>query len=882
MADKALHEGKISLLSSYFSKTHQNPFDQIKWVKRNAQINNEKGEAIFEQKDVEFPENWTQTAVNVVASKYFRGKLGTTERENSVKQLISRVADTITEWGIKGNYFDEDEAKVFNKELTFLLVNQAAAFNSPVWFNVGFEKRPQTSACFINSVEDSMESILDLAKTEGMLFKYGSGSGVNLSTIRSAKESLSSGGEPSGPVSFMKGLDSFAGVIKSGGRTRRAAKMVVLNADHPDIEEFIKCKEKEEKKAWALIDAGYDGSFNGEAYGSVQFQNANNSVRVTDEFMQAVKSGTPWTTKAITDGRVVSTHSALRLLEMAAESAHVCGDPGIQFDTTINNWHTCPNSGRINGSNPCSEYMFLDDTACNLASLNLLMFYKPNGFDITAFKQAVRVLILAQEILVDFSSYPTPTIQQNSHAYRPLGLGYANLGALLMTKGLPYDSEDGRNYAAAITSIMCGEAYKMSALIASKVGQFSGFAINRDAMLKVIGKHAQASYALPISLDELYSSAADSWEEAIELGMEHGFRNSQVTVLAPTGTIGFMMDCDTTGVEPDIALVKYKKLAGAGEGMMRLVNKSVREALYNLEYDASTTDKIIAYIEKNDTIEGCPELNRKHLSIFDCAFKPANGTRSIHWLGHLRMCAAVQPFLSGAISKTVNCPNNATVRDILDAYILAWELGLKAVAIYRDGSKRSQPLTTKLDNKPGVVTAPATLAKPYRKKLPDERQSITHKFSIAGHEGYLTAGMYDDGTLGELFITMSKEGSVVSGLINSVAEATSIALQYGVPLKVLVTKFSHTRFEPSGFTTNRDIPMANSVVDYVFRWLEKKFLAPKCAPCEEKAMPELEEKSSEGYVAQSDAPPCSTCGSFTVRNGSCYKCMNCGGTSGCS
>ncbi|MDZ7344906.1 MAG: vitamin B12-dependent ribonucleotide reductase, partial [candidate division KSB1 bacterium] len=794
---------------------------------------------------------------------------------------------------------------------------QKMSFNSPVWFNCGIEEKPQCSACFINSVEDKMESILELAKIEGMLFKWGSGTGSNLSTLRSSKEKLSSGGTASGPVSFMRGYDAFAGVIKSGGKTRRAAKMVILNADHPDIVDFITCKANEEKKAWALIDAGYDGSFNGEAYGSIFFQNANHSVRVTDAFMQAVVNDGEWQTRAVTTGEVLDTYKARDLLRQIAEAAWVCGDPGMQFDTTTNAWHTCPNSGRINASNPCSEYVFLDDTACNLASLNLMKFRKANGeFDSEAFKHAVHITILAQEIIVDNASYPTPTIAQKSHEFRTLGLGYANLGALLMANGLPYDSDAGRAFAAAITAIMSGQAYKTSALIASKLGPFPAFQINRQPMLNVIKKHSDHVGQIDRSLisPELFQAAKKVWEDAYALGSEYGYKNAQVTVLAPTGTIGFMMDCDTTGVEPDIALVKYKRLVGGG--LMKIVNQTVPEALRTLGYTSAQCQAILAYIDKHDTIEGSPELKPEHLPVFDCAFKPANGSRSIHYMGHVKMMAAVQPFLSGAISTTVNMPHEVTPEDIANTYIEAWRLGLKAIAIYRDGCKRTQPLSTSLDrssskqsvsrNQLSILSdqqqaasnkQPATNTRPARRRLPDERHSITHKFSIAGHEGYLTVGMYEDGTPGEIFVVMAKEGSVVSGLMDSFATAISLALQYGVPLQVLVRKFTHTRFEPSGFTTNPQIPIAKSIMDYIFRWLALKFL-----PEEERSqvLAEAPEEKSNGVVAkpavhagtvelensifesQSDSPPCPDCGSVMVRSGSCYKCVNCGGTSGCS
>jgi ribonucleoside-diphosphate reductase alpha chain len=892
----------------YFTKPGVHPFDEIEWELRIATISNEKGEKIFEQKDVEFPKSWSMTATNVVASKYFHGTLGTPERERSVKQLIERVARSYYTWGLKQGYFaSEEDADIFYYELVFLLVNQYMSFNSPVWFNVGVEETPQCSACFINSVQDSMESILNLAKTEGMLFKYGSGTGSNLSTLRSSREKLSGGGTASGPVSFMKGFDAFAGVIKSGGKTRRAAKMVILNADHPDITDFINCKAEEEKKAWALIDAGYDGGFNvpGGAYDSISYQNANHSVRATDEFMRAVLEDKEWWTKAVTTGKPVEKYRARDLMKQIADAAWICGDPGMQYHTTINNWHTCPNTAPINSSNPCSEYMFLDDTACNLASLNLMKFRRDDGeFDVEAFRKAVQVTITAMEISVDNSSYPTPAITQNSYDYRPLGLGYANLGALLMARGLPYDSDEGRAYAAAITSLMCGEAYKQSALIAKEKGPFKGFAINREPMLTVMQKHG--IYAERIDQElvprDLWEASANVWKDVVQLGKQYGIRNSQATVLAPTGTIGFMMDCDTTGVEPDIALVKYKKLVGGG--LMKIVNQTVPEALRKLGYDEEQIEHIIAYIDKNDTIEGAPHLNEEHLPVFDCAFKPANGKRSIHYMGHIRMMAATQPFLSGAISKTVNMPTDVTADEIMNAYIEAWKLGLKAIAVYRDGCKRTQPLSTSMSTTKNVSVA----KQPARRRLPDERRSITHKFSIAGHEGYITVGMFEDGMPGEVFITMSKEGSTISGLMDSFATATSIALQYGVPLRVMVDKFSHARYEPSGFTNNPDIPIAKSISDYIFRWLGMKFLPKEehgtgmSEPSEAstrtltktstttdrpegsalKANAALERNEKVVFETQSDAPPCHECGSIMIRSGSCYKCIQCGSTSGCS
>src|SRR5437016_1465901 len=689
----------------YFTREGISPYDTIEWEYRTAAITNESGEIIFEQKSVEVPKSWSMTATNIVASKYFHGKRGTPERESSVRQLVGRVASTITEWGSEGGYFaTEQDAAIFHDELVHLLLNQMMAFNSPVWFNCGIEPTPQCSACFINSVEDTMTSILELAKTEGMLFKWGSGTGSNLSPIRSSKEQLSGGGIASGPVSFMKGFDAFAGVIKSGGKTRRAAKMVILNANHPDVEEFINCKVEEEKKAWALIDAGYDGSFTGPAYSSVFFQNSNNSVRVTDEFMRAVLDDGEWETKAVRDGSVMDTYKARELMRLIAEGTHVCGDPGMQFDTTINEWHTCPDTDRIYASNPCSEYMFLNDSACNLASINLMKFVKDDGeFDVVGYKAAIRTLITAQEIIVDNASYPSSAIEKNSHAYRPLGLGYANLGALLMSRGLPYDSDAGRDYAAALTAMMTGEAYAQSARIArDHGGPFTGYEKNRDAFIRVMRKHRDSMRdvnARNVPAD-LFAGAKSAWDDAVELGEEFGYRNAQATVLAPTGTIGFMMDCDTTGVEPDIALVKYKKLVGGG--LMKIVNQTVPMALRRLGYTPPQVEAIVDYIDVNETIEGAPWLKASHLPVFDCAFKAAKGSRSIHYMGHIKMMGATQPFISGAISKTLNVPKDATVDEIMQAYIQSWKLGAKAISIYRDGSKRTQPLNTSRDKTLGV------------------------------------------------------------------------------------------------------------------------------------------------------------------------------------
>ncbi len=1075
-----------------FTRPGVHPYDEVSWERRTASIANEKGEVVFEQRDCEIPAFWSQMATNVVVSKYFRGPLGTPRRETSVRQLISRVVDTIAGWGRTGGYFaSEADAEAFSDELTHLILHQKMSFNSPVWFNLGVPGvNQQASACFIQSVEDSMDSILTLAKTEGMLFKLGSGTGTNLSPLRSSTEQLAGGGTASGPVSFMKGFDAFAGVIKSGGTTRRAAKMVILNADHPDVEEFITCKVSEERKAWALIDAGYEASFTGEAYASVFFQNSNNSVRVTDEFMRAVEEDRDWQLKAVTDGRVLKTVKARALLRLMAESAWQCGDPGIQYDTTINDWHTSSNSGRINASNPCclvgstlvetargpvafedlhrwhelgralplawswnpsasrselrhirrvwvagetsslveidicdgslvvrctpehrfltaagkwvqasdltpgtamhledlarreairlqvagvttsggareqgeahpaeskvagpgrlavtsvrrleldapvkvydmeikdthnfvvsgvmpgislvahnSEYMYLDDSACNLSSINVLRFLNDDGsFAIDDYKHAIRTTVTAQEIIVSNASYPTERIGKNSEDYRPLGLGYANLGALLMARGLPYNSPRGRDLAASLTAILTGEGYAQSARIAREVGPFNGYAINRQPMLRVMAKHREAAYAIPATNVEadLLAAARSCWDEAHELGARHGYRNGQISVIAPTGTISFMLDCDTTGVEPDIALVKYKKLVGGG--MLKMVNNTVPAALTKLGYGDGEVADIVAYIDTNDTIEGAPKLRDDDLPVFDCAFTPHNGKRSIAWQGHVRMMAAVQPFVSGAISKTVNMPSESSVEDVEKAYIDGWKMGLKALAIYRDGSKRSQPLATSMDKTTGEKVR--IVERPLRRRLPAERQALTHRFEIGGHEGYITVGLYEDGTPGEIFVKMAKEGSTVSGLTDSFAIAVSFALQYGVPLDFLVNKFAHMRFEPQGFTRNPEIPIAKSIVDYIFRWLGSRFLSPdKQAEIgivrrddeETDPLPVVEGPANAAQVVmplgfgeasptstfqnQADAPSCSECGSLMVRSGSCYKCHNCGATSGCS
>ena len=909
-----------------FTDGKVSPFDAVEWERRTALIGNDKGQVIFRQENVEVPKSWSMTATNIVASKYFHGKPNSPERETSVRQLIGRVVDTIVRWGDEGGYFATADAKgAFRDELTHLLVEQKMAFNSPVWFNVGVQAKPQCSACFINSVQDNMDSIMNLAKTEGMLFKWGSGTGTNFSSLRGSKETLSGGGIASGPVSFMKGFDAFAGVIKSGGKTRRAAKMVILNVDHPDIMEFIESKMKEERKAHVLIEQGYNSAIDGEAYGSVFFQNANHSVRVTDEFMRAVEEDRDWWTRQITDGKPVDQFRARDLMREMAESAWQCGDPGMQYDTTINRWHTCKGTDRIYASNPCSEYMFLDDTACNLASLNLLKFLGPNGqFDADGFRHAVDVTITAQEILVDNASYPTEKIARNSHDYRPLGIGYANLGALLMSLALPYDSEGGRDFCGAITALMTGESYAQSARIAERMGPFGGYPRNREPMLDVIRMHRDS--LRPIKEENVQPSllhaAQESWDAALELGEKHGYKNSQVSVLAPTGTIGFMMDCDTTGIEPDLALVKQKRLVGGG--VIKIVNNTVPQALMKLGYPPEQVAQIVDYIDAEGKIEGAPGMKPEHLPVFDCSLAPMGGGRSIAWRGHLQMMAAAQPFLSGAISKTINMPEESTAEDIMEAYTESWKFGLKAVAIYRDNSKRSQPLSAagkKDDDKTAAVPAKASpapaqapappaapgpeqhelFARARRAKLPSERKSITHKFSVGGHEGYITVGMYDDGKPGEIFIKMAKEGSTLSGIMDAFALSVSISLQYGVPLRALVDKFVNSRFEPSGYTGNPKIRYAKSVVDYLGRWLGGKFISPDyldndAAAAEEETAAEAAAPAPAALAAAKvadpeltrlraaieDAPYCSECGMLMTPNGSCYKCSNCGSTSGCS
>jgi len=900
----------------YFTDGKVSPFDKLEWEKRTALIGNEKGVTIFKQENVEVPKGWSQTATNIVASKYFHGKHGTPEREGSVRQLISRVVNTVVRWGQEGGYFaDHASRDAFRDELTHLLVEQKMSFNSPVWFNVGVQPKPQCSACFINSVQDSMESIMGLTRTEGMLFKWGSGTGTNFSTLRGSKETLSGGGIASGPVSFMKGFDAFAGVIKSGGKTRRAAKMVILNIDHPDIVEFIECKMKEERKAHVLIEQGYDASIDGEAYASIFFQNANHSVRVTDDYMRAAEENRDWWTKNVTDGQPNEKLGARDLLYKISDSTWHCGDPGMQYDTTVNRWHTCKNTARINASNPCSEYMFLDDTACNLASLNLMKYLGSNGqFEVEAFKHAVDVTITAQEILVDNASYPTPKIAENSHNFRPLGLGYANLGALLMSMALPYDSDEGRDVAASVTALMCGEAYAQSARVAERIGPFTGYDVNREPMLDVIRMHRDAMRGVkPENVQpELYMGAQQAWDDALDLGEKNGYKNSQVTVLAPTGTIGFMMDCDTTGIEPDLALVKMKRLVGGG--VIKIVNNTVPQALMRLGYTPEQTSEIVSYIDKNGKIDGAPFMKAEHVPVFDCSLATTGG-RSIAWRGHVKMMAAAQPFLSGAISKTINMPEESTIEDIMNAYIESWKLGLKAVAIYRDNSKRSQPLNA-AGNKKGEkkAEAPAAteplqrelFARAQREKMPYERASYTHKFSVSGHEGYITVGMYEDGRPGEIFIKMSKEGSTLSGVMDGLALTLSIGLQYGVPLKVLVDKLLNTRFEPSGITSNANIRFATSVLDYIARWLGGKFISADYlklngGPAIEngathplaglpKVAPAISAGSGANWTpgpmnpvnAHEGAPTCSECGMLMVPNGACYKCENCGSTSGCS
>ena len=1016
--------GKGLKFERNFSNAAIAPFDEIEWELRTAEINDDSGKAIFKQTNVEVPKSWSPLATKIAVSKYFYGDITNGNdpykngRERSVKQLVNRVTRTITDFGIKDGYFaDKESADIFYNELTWLCANQFGAFNSPVWFNVGLYHQygvgtgrgegnyyynrekgvaeraptqyeyPQGSACFIQSVKDTMEDIMNLAQSEAMLFKYGSGTGSDLSSLRSTREKLSGGGKPSGPMSFLKIYDQVAATVKSGGKTRRAAKMNTIKDWHPDVEEFIEAKLKEEKKAWALIDAGYDGSFNGDAYGSVMYQNENLSVRVSDEFMDAAIAGREWWTKRVTDGKPCEKKDARGMLRKIAEGTHVCGDPGMQFDTTIHKWHTCKGTDRQNSTNPCSEYLFLDNTACNLASLNLMKFKQADGtVDVERFKAAVRIFITAQEIIVDNASYPIKEIAENSHIFRTLGLGYANLGSLIMSYGLGYDSDEGRALAGAITAIMTGHAYEQSARMAQSMGAFPGY---RDArcsgtpkplakdniapMLEVIEQHRDSVESIQVSdrFGYLKDEARETWNTALSLGKKHGYRNAQVTVLAPTGTIGFLMDCDTTGIEPDVALVKYKLLAGGGT--LKIVNQTVKPALQSLGYANDQIERIIAHIDAYDTIEDVQDeqngtvirsgLREEHISIFDCAFKAARGKRSLHYRGHIRMMAAAQPFLSGAISKTVNLPEHATVDDIMNTYIEGWQLGLKAIAIYRDNSKRSAPLAVKKHSSSGsnneaavasieaVVSDNTTLEQriielerqaddlrkqadqPVRRRMPDTRVALTHKFDIAGHEGYITVGMFDDGQPGELFVQMQKEGSTLGGLMVTIGALTSMSLQYGVPLESMVRKFAHQRFEPSGFTKNPDIRTAASITDYVFRWLGCQFIkgykeatSPKQPDLPLRELGEMDKKAinrpvtdlertaekevidvithtgnSEGTPQMAtggnthaerlqDAlgnmfmdTPCSNCGSSKViRAGACGCCTECGTSQGCS
>ena len=980
------------IIERTFSTEGINPFDRVKWEKRTAEITDDRGKVVFKQKDVEVPEFWSQLATKVVVSKYFFGEQNTPERESSVRQLIHRVCRTIADWGVKDGYFSKEDGEVFYNELVFLSVNQYGAFNSPVWFNVGLYHQygigknstrgnwrfnpesgqcerpatqydyPQCSACFIQSVEDNMESIMNLASSEAMLFKFGSGTGTDLTPLRSRREKLSGGGRPSGPLSFLKVYDQVAGIVKSGGKTRRAAKMNTIRDWHGDIEDFIDCKSLEEKKAGALIAQGYDSSFNGEAYGSVKFQNENLSIRVSDEFMQAAVDGREWWTKAVTTGKPLEKKNASELLQKIAMGAWTCGDPGLQYDGTIQKWHTCKGTEAIHSTNPCSEYVFLNNTACNLASLNLVKFKNADGlFDSKRFRAAVRVYLTAQEILVDNSSYPIARIAENSHVFRTLGLGYANLGSLVMSYGLPYDSDEARSLTGAITAIMTGEAYAQSARMAQIKGPFKGYKDARCAgvektaakdnvepMQQVVAQHRQEVEKIQRypKFEYLLATSRECWDEAIALGKKHGYRNAQVTVLAPTGTISFFMDSDTTGIEPDIALVKYKILAGGGN--LKIVNQTVPEALTGLGYKGDEIRRIIDHVEAYDTIEdvaltaddaivkssarqkgdvAASGLKPEHLPVFDCAFKAARGTRSLHYTAHLKVMSAAQPFISGAISKTVNVPNNCTADEIRNVYIEAWRMGLKCVAIYRDGSKMSQPLNTAKQATEEAETLKQTVAKlqteidslraligqPVRRRMADTRTSITHKFDIAGHEGYFTVGLYDDGTPGEMFITMSKEGSTIGGLMDTIATLTSVSLQYGVPLQDLVRKFANQRFEPSGYTKNPQIRLATSLVDYIFRWMGINFIPGygdnakgngDGTPAGHTIKPLHAEQTAVRAVAplsatvpagagvsaisesvahfQMDAPFCCECGTRLVRSGSCFRCPNCGTSLGCS
>jgi ribonucleoside-diphosphate reductase alpha chain len=913
VVNTVVDEGQTLGVRRFFTIAGRDPFDEIEWETRDAFIPG-KDRPAFEQKNVEFPKFWSQTATNIVAQKYFRGRMTSPERETSVKQMIGRVVDTIGRWGREGGYFaDETEASTFEDELKALLVNQYAAFNSPVWFNVGFEEKPQCSACFILSIDDSMESILDWIRREGVIFRGGSGSGVNLSKLRSSKEQLSKGGHASGPVSFMRGADASAGTIKSGGKTRRAAKMVVLDVDHPDVEEFIWCKAKEERKARVLEQAGYDMSLDSADWASIQYQNANNSVRVTDSFMDAAEAGGEWNLTARTDGSVVDTVNARDLLKQIAQAAWECADPGVQYDTTINKWHTLPNTGRINASNPCSEYMSIDDSACNLASLNLLKFRREDGeFDVESFEQAVDTIFLAQEILVGYSSYPTPEIEKNAKAYRQLGLGYANLGALLMARGLAYDSDEGRAYAAAITALMTGRAYRKSAEIAARMGSFAGYRKNAAAMLGVISMHRAAVGNIETSDSvpaDLLGAARKAWDDALDLGEVSGYRNAQATVLAPTGTISFMMDCDTTGVEPDFSLVKSKKLVGGGE--ITIVNKTVGMALDKLGYAPAEREEVVAYIDERNSVVGAPFLKTDHYPVFDCAV----GERSIHYMGHVKMMGATQPFISGAISKTVNLPEETTADEIAALFIESWKLGVKAIAIYRDNCKVAQPLSGKTDKAAGATldsvtnAALAQMAQPRRRRVPEDRTEVGRKFRVGEYEGYIHVGLFEDGTPGDIFCDVSKVGTTLQGLMNSLMISVSLGLQYGVPLEVYVSKFSHMRFEPSGMTNDPDIRAAKSIVDYIFRWMGKKFLTADQQEEIGILSPEVRAKLAAGYAnggtdtaptstaaaieaappgqtalfnAWEDAVECARCGGRMIRTGSCYTCRDCGTNTGCS
>ncbi len=943
----AVEAGQAMSIERRHSEPGVDPFTSVEWEVRDARIAHGDHVA-FEQTDVEFPTTWSQNATNIVTQKYFRGQAGSRERERSVKQMIGRVSGTIADWGRTRGYFaTTEDGDAFEAELTHILLHQKAAFNSPVWFNVGFEEKPQCSACFILSVEDTMESILGWNTKEGTIFRGGSGSGINLSNIRGSMETLSKGGTASGPVSFMRGADSWAGTIKSGGKTRRAAKMVVLDVDHPDIVEFIECKAKEEDKAAALRDAGFDMSIDGDGFNSIQYQNANNSVRVTDEFMQAVEDDAQWQTTARASGEPIGESMPARELMMKiARAAWRCADPGVQYDTTINQWHTSPNSGRINASNPCSEYMHVDDSACNLASINLMKFRRPDGtLDVDDFEHTTDILLLAQEIIVSPSSYPTEQIGDNARAFRQLGLGYTNLGAYLMANGVAYDSDPGRGTAAAITALMTGRAYRQSAVIAAAIGPYEKYEENREPHNAVMRMHRDASYAIPDSTvvdDLLLAAARHSWDEAVEVGERYGYRNAQATVLAPTGTISFLMDCDTTGIEPDFSLVKFKELVGGGQ--MTIANKTIPLALQTLGYSDAEIEQIEAYVTEHGTIVGAPGLLDEHLEVFDVAV----GERAISAHGHIKMMGAVQPFISGAISKTVNMPASSTVEDIEGAYIDAWRLGIKALAIYRDGSKTAQALRTDAQDdavSPDGLYTKADVdallehavleakgdAMPARRRMPRERQSLTHKFSIGGHEGYITAGVYEDGTVGEIFLTdIGKEGSTLRGMMNAFATSISIALQYGVPLEKLVEKFSYMRFDPEGITQNPEIPFAKSMPDYIMRWLASRFLdtetqeglgimtdAVRAKKAGEEAAssfssdtagpanggsnaptPQASAGDSETMAAASamtDTPPvtpakmgglelgpaCSQCGGMMQRTGACYTCTSCGNNTGC-